>query len=185
VQVKAGAGLALALVLAQCAPQKPPDPARPPMTKVETILHATEQQLASGQAKITYLGPQTKPIPTVVLHAQDRDVSMEDFTEVQPTPEPYPNDPLPTTVVFAVTPAELHRMLLAVEPVVTATDAGGDAFLAFTVVRRERSRVTGAEWAVGPDAAPAFYRALIGALDPANAGGRAALTRQATHVGAS
>lgn len=150
-----------------------------------TILRATEKELASGQAKITYQGKQSRPIPTVVFHAQDHDVSMEDFTEVQSTPEPYSNDVLPYTAVFAVTPAELQRMLVAVEPVVTAVDAvGRGGFLAFTVVRRERSRVTGSEWEVGRDAAPAFYRALIGALDPGNTAGRAALERQATHVGA-
>jgi hypothetical protein len=155
------------------------------MTVVETILRATEKQLASAQAKITYLGEQEKPIATVVFHAQDHDVVMEDFTEVQPRPEPYPNDPLPYTKVFSVTPAELHRMLLAVEPVVTAKDAAAGAqFLAFTVVRRERSRVTGAEYRVGPASAQAFYRALLGGLDPSNAAGRAALSRQATHVGA-
>jgi hypothetical protein len=155
------------------------------MTVVDSILQATEKALASAQAKISYLGPQTKPIPTVVFHAQDHDVVMEDFTEVQPRPEPYPNDPLPYTVFFAVTPAELHRMLLAVEPVVTATDAAAEGdFLAFTVVRRERARVTGAEYRVGPASARAFYGALLGALDPGNTAGRAALTRQATNVGA-
>lgn len=144
-----------------------------------SIVHATAAQLASGQAKITYLGVQTKPIASVVFHAEGFNLSMDDFIEVQPTPTPYPNDTLPYTRVFTVMPAELRRMLLAVEPVITAEDAGRESeFLSFTVVREERSRVTGSEYRIGPEAAPTFYRALLDALDPGNTAGRAAIEMQ-------
>lgn len=146
---------------------------------VNTIFHATEKQLESAQAKVSYLGEQLKPIPTVVFHAKDPVLSIEHFLEVQPTPTPYPNDTLPYTKEFAVTPAEFRRMLLAVEPIVTAEHAAqGPEFLSFAVVREERSRVTGREYRVGPASAPQFYRALIDALDAANVVGRSTLERQ-------
>ena len=61
------------------------------------ILDATENQLRRSQAKLTFLGPQTKPIPTVVLFAEGHVPSMETFVRYHHARRPYENDDLPYT----------------------------------------------------------------------------------------
>src|SRR5207245_363828 len=85
----------------------------------ESIFDATESQLTSAQAKITYLGSQLNPIPTVIFSATGYKPRLDLFLEVQPGHEPYQNDQTPYTIQFSVDPSVFRRILLAVKPVVT------------------------------------------------------------------
>ena len=162
------------LVFAGCALQQHTGRVRSAMA--ESILNATEEQLKEAQAKITYLGPQDKPIATVVFFSTGHTVSMAQFAHVQESRAPYQNDELPYTTRFEVKPAELRRMLQAVRSVLSRSD--GMPLLSFTVMRNAATSIDGHEFRIGRNSAKAFYEQLIGALDPENAAGRQALTKQ-------
>jgi hypothetical protein len=147
----------------------------------ESILEATSQQLRQAQAKITYLGPQTKPIPTVVFGTEGWEIAKDAFIKVQS--RPYANDELPYTARFTVKPAEFNRILLAVKPLVLKEDvAKGGEFLSFAIVRQANGEYTGHEFRIGPLCGKQFYERIIGALEPENHLGRAALTKQFRNV---
>lgn len=150
-----------------------------PIPVAESILGATEAQLKSAQAKITYLGDQDKLIATVVFGSEGRSISMGQFLQVQRSGRVYTNDESPYTVRFSVTPAELGRMLAAVKPILVGSDVSrGATVLSFCVVRDTGAAVEGHEFLMGPQSVRQFYRDLIGALASENEAGRAALTRQ-------
>lgn len=141
----------------------------------ESILDATEQQLATAQAKVTFLGTQTKPIATVTFAPEGQVVSMDRFLAVQPGGQPYSNDGLPYTEHFAVTPAEFRRVLGALKPVLTGPEAARPPLiLSFTVV----GDAGGGDFRIARDAARRFYLVLINSLDPENHRGRTLLHNQ-------
>jgi hypothetical protein len=147
------------------------------------VLNATEDELKLAQAKITYLGDQRKPIPTVVFYTESSTLVMERFRRVQPSPDPYSNDELPYTMQFAVTPKEVRRILLAVKPVMEVSGRSKPPeFLSFTVVRETNGQIEGCEFAVTARLADGFYRKIINALEPTNEAGRKDLTKQYENV---
>ncbi len=149
----------------------------------QSIFVTTEAELHKAQAKITYLGVQTKPIPTVTYSVEGYPISMNLFLAVQRKQDPYMNDQLPYTKAFTVTVAEFHRMLTAIKPVVTSTPAVGDAeFLSFSVTRETDAGIEGQEFRIGPHTGKEFYEKLIAALVPENHSGRAILTKQFVNV---
>lgn len=141
------------------------------------ILEANEEQLRSAQAKITYLGTQEKPIPTVVFASQGHNLAMQDFLPVQKTAQPYANDESPYVLSFTVGPFEFRRMLLAVEPICTE-ESQPSRILSFTVVLVEASHIEGQEFFITSNNSQAFYQELLKALDAGNEKGRSALLRQ-------
>lgn len=149
----------------------------------ESILDATEQQLKRAQAKITYLGEQTKPIPTVVFFTEGHKPSRNSFLKVQRSPHPYTNDELPYTVQFSVTAFEFRRILSTLKPVLTKEEIGkGPQFLSFSIVRENGSQIEGHEFAIGPSFGEVFYRRLISALEPKNEAARTGLAKQFRNV---
>lgn len=149
----------------------------------EKILDATEEQLQSAQAKITYLGEQEKPIHTVIFFTEVHTVALDHFTSVQRSPEPYTNDGLPYTKQFSVTAKEFQRVLSAVKPIVTKIDAAkGPEFISFSVTRNTDVGFEGHEFRIGPASARPFYQNLIDALDTQNRFGRDVLIRQFTNI---
>ncbi len=150
----------------------------------ESILDATQEQLKSGQAKITYLGTQSKPIATVIFHTEGHKVLLERFTEVQRSGKPYTNDELPYTSQFSVTPSEFARMLSAVKSLLikTNTDPPPSAFISFTVACEAQGSVEGQEFHISSEVGQEFYKKLIGALNPENKVGRSALTKQFSNI---
>jgi hypothetical protein len=149
----------------------------------ESILDAAAEELKSAEAKITYLGEQSKPIGTVVFYARGYQPVMEDFLDVQSRRQLYSNDKSPYTSQFAVEPDEFRRMLSAVKPLLTRVGvAGTREFLSFSVARRADTRIVGQEFHVGAQSAREFYAALIGALNEDNASGRAIVQKQCTAV---
>ena len=144
----------------------------------ESILDATIDQLRMAQAKITYLGTQSKPIPTVIFFTEGHHVDLDQFASVQQHGKAYPNDDLPYTMQFTVRPEELRRILDALKPVLAGNDkVSGPVILSFTVTRSERT-VIGHEFRIHTVAAPRFYSALVNALDAGNELGRTALNKQ-------
>lgn len=145
----------------------------------ESILDATEHELTSSQAKITYLGSQLKPIATVVFAAAGYTPRLDRFLEVQQVHEPYPNDQTPYTTQFSVEPSELQRILIAIKPVVTRSGAkSGPDFLSFCLTREVGAKVEGQEFRIGRGTGSEFYEKLLGALGPTNAEGRTAVMKQ-------
>lgn len=145
-----------------------------------SIFDLTERQLSTATGKITYLGEQKKPIPTVVFSPHGYPVVMQRFLEVQGSRDPYDNDKMPYTKHFNVTPAELQRMLHSLQPLLTTEDVGkGPPFLSFTLVVLEEGHVSGQEIRIAQTSGKEFYTLLIKALQPENDAGRATLSKQA------
>ena len=138
---------------------------------------ASEEGLRSAQAKITYLGTQEKPIPTVVLAPGGHKIAMQHFLRVQKAAQAYANDESPYILSFPVASSEFRRLLVAVKPILMA-DAPQSRLLSFTVVRVEGSHVEGREFFVASKDAQAFYQGLLKALEAENEKGRSALQRQ-------
>lgn len=144
-----------------------------------SILNSTEEQLRSAQAKITYLGEQTKPIATVVFHTSGHKVMMKDFAKLHRGGELYTNDELPYTRFFGVTPQEFSAVLRSLLPVLSdpAVSQGAD-FLSFTVLRKVNSKVEGQEFKIGSAAGKGFYQTILKALGMDNESGRQILQKQ-------
>jgi len=145
----------------------------------QPILFFTEAQLHNAQAKITYLGLQTKPIATVVFHTGGHKVLMRDFAKFHLAGELYTNDELPYTRLFAVTPQEFAEVLQVLQPVLSdpAVSQGSD-FLSFTVLRKENSNLDGHEFKIGSVAGKSFYQAILKALRKDNELGKQILQKQ-------
>jgi len=150
----------------------------------EKILDATEQQLALAQAKITYLGEQEKPIPTIIFFTEGSAISLDEFLSVQRSSEHYDNDELPYTQKFIVTPTEFQRMLAAVKPIVTGADADqGPEFISFSVVRKiNEETVEGHEFRIGRATGRAFFQKLIEALGTENQRGHELLSTKFMNI---
>jgi hypothetical protein len=148
-----------------------------------SIFEATEQQLKSAEGKISYLGPQEKPIPTVAFSSKGAELHLKRFEEFQYKQKHYGNDDSSTLIRFGITAAEFRRMLLAVKPIVTKSPAGArPEFLSFAVIRGERGQFSGAEFVIGRLDGRAFYDSMRSALDRNNELGRRALSRQEMYV---
>jgi hypothetical protein len=144
----------------------------------ESILDTAPEELKSAEAKITYLGEQSKPIATVVFYSRGHQPAMEDFLYVQKGRQPYTNDRSPYTLQFTVEPTEFAHMLNAVGPLLKASVSGKQDFLSFSVVRRAGMGIVGQEFHVSAQSAAEFYPALIGALNQDNSPARAILEKQ-------
>jgi hypothetical protein len=141
----------------------------------ESILDASETELGGAQAKITFLGTQTKPVGTLTFSSEGHQVLMDRFIAFQAAGRPYANDGLPSTEHFSVNPAEFHRMLAAIRPILLeANTATGGVTLSFVLV----VGAGGGEFRMNADIGRSFYPALIKSLDPGNDLGRTLLRKQ-------
>lgn len=143
-----------------------------------SILDATEQQLKRSQAKVTYLGLQTKPIASAAFTTTGYPLSLSRFTEFQHNCEVYDNDEA-ALKSSQVTSTEMSRMLSAVKPtVIRSDDAENPVFLSFCVVRETNAGSAGQEYWVESARAQEFYRQMINALEPNNTEAREILDLQ-------
>jgi hypothetical protein len=150
---------------------------------MDSILSSTEEELKLAQAKITYLGEQNKPIPTVVFFTGNHEMSMESFVKFQKDSQAYSNDDLPYTKHVSVTAREFRRMLSAVQPTLTREAVPkGHELLSFCVVREIAGKVEGCEFRIGSALGREFYRNLLDALGPGNEPARAALSKQLMNI---
>jgi hypothetical protein len=132
----------------------------------------TVQELRSAQAKITYIGEQTRPILTVVFSAGDETLpaSLDHFAQFQRSRKIYSNDRLSTIRRFTVSPEQFHRILSAVRPVLTGdAPSAGNPIVSFTVTTRISGHFRGREFLLNRDSGERFYRALMSAFEGPNA----------------
>ena len=149
----------------------------------QSILSSTKAQLQYAQAKITYLGEQTKPIATVVFHTQGHKIIMDDFAKLHSTGELYTNDELPYTQFFSVTPGEFLELLRSLKPVLSEpTVSQGPDFLSFTILRKENSNIDGHEFKISSATGKSFYQAILRALNEDNESGKRILKKQFTDI---
>ena len=173
--------LPLLTVGAGCAGTR--DTQKSGVTMATTILDAKKEQLNKAQAKITYKGVQSKPVPTVAFYSAGYTMSFDRFYDVERSAVPYGYDNLETLRQFTVKPEEFEGLLSAVNAIATKAHARTtDEFLSFCVVRQIDGEFEGAEFKIGYDFGEPFYRALIDALDRSNEAGIHALTEQFRYV---
>ncbi len=164
--------------------------------KIDTrVLDATENDLQTAQAKISYLGDQTGPVQNVVFTSDASKLSLDLFYDVQR--EKYNNDGLEERRAlldpkstdsqarlksvrhFTVSPREFAAILTAVKPILTKENvAKGPQFLAFVVIYKKGDEFKGQEFRIGMDSAEDFYLKLRGALGRENNTGRKIVTSQ-------
>jgi len=147
-----------------------------------TIWNSTDDQLSQAQAKITYLGEQTKLVPTVAFAVEGHKVAMVRFLSVQRSRRPYTNDESPYTKTFAVSRDEFKRMLSGVQPIVKSAAEGGQDFLSFSVVTGAGAALVGEECLIPRSQGKQFYAALLQSLSPANIEGQTIVRAQLKNV---
>ena len=149
----------------------------------DSIFTVKAEQLIRAQAKITYLGEQSKPIPTAIFFSKGFTVELEKLLSVQSDPTPYSNDRLPYTKSFAVSPQEFHRILSSVKSILEGTDAAQKPeFLSFTVTSDTESGLIGQEFGLNYGQGAGFYSALIEALDSNNIQGHEIILKQYKNI---
>jgi hypothetical protein len=148
-----------------------------------SVLEITADQLRTAQAKLTFLGPQSKPVPTVVFFIEGHLPSMEAFIPWHRSRRPYENDDLPYTVKFAVSRAEFMRLLQAERGLLAGSSSSGGEFISFTVVVETPSGGAGEEFTIREPLLEEFYKTAIGAMNPDNSAARQGLSGQATKMG--
>ncbi len=146
-------------------------------------LDLSEDDLEVSQVKLAYIGIQTAPLALTVVFSTDQcKVTMNRFIDFQKKGI-YPNDAAPAVDAFSVTPKELRRMLLAVEPTLSKIKRPTkDPELALVLVRETDGSYKGCEFFIEKACITCFYKSLIGGLQPANKTGIEALTRQFERV---
>lgn len=149
----------------------------------DSIFGVNVEQLTRAQAKITYLGEQDKPIPTVIFSSEGFVVEPDKFLKMQGDPIPYDNDRSRQTQSFAVSTQEFHRIILSVKPILEALDSSQKPeFLSFTVTCDTESGLIGHEYLLDDGQGDGFYSALIEALDKGNIVGREAISKQYRNI---
>jgi hypothetical protein len=150
-------------------------------TMATEIWEVGDDQLKSAQAKITFLGEQEKPIPTIVFTVDGRKPSMVRFLTVQRSNRPYGNDELPYTKTFSVTIPEFRRILNAVRPV-TANAAAEPNFLSFCIVTGAGNAVIGREYFIDKAHGRELFAALQSSISPNNTTAHSLLAAQVKNL---
>ncbi|MCY2992008.1 MAG: hypothetical protein NTY19_29630 [Planctomycetota bacterium] len=149
----------------------------------DSVLDATEDMLKFAAGKITYLGPQDKPIATVVFSSDGSSLPLERFKEIHGSGDCYINDELPYTRLFRVKAAELKRMLSAVKPILLNLDAAAKSeFVSFSLIYEVKGKFRGQEFRLPHASGRRFYEAIIGSLDADDKEGRTILQKQFKNV---
>jgi hypothetical protein len=147
-----------------------------------SIWELGDPQLTRAQAKITYLGVQTKSVPTVVFGVEGHKVAMVRFLSVQRAGKPYDNDELPYTKSFSVSSQELRRIMSALRPIVTAINEPEGDFLSFSVLTGAGDSIVGEEFLIPRSRGKQFYTALLDSLSEKNSEGRLIVGQQFKNV---
>src|SRR5262245_8701273 len=149
-----------------------------------TIFDRSEAELSRSTCKLTWRGPQTIPVPSVLLHTKDCKASLQQFRRVQNSEE-FSNDELtfgtdrPWKSPHLVVPADVRRILSATQRFVDLSpNQSSSGALSFAVLREVEGAVERFECRVKDEARPAFYESLLSAIDPDNKPARAAILEQ-------
>ena len=145
-------------------------------------LDLPEEDLENSQVKLAYLGPHMVPIINVVFYTDKKKLSIDRFVDFQ-----FQDDEIRggnDAFGFSVTPTEMRRMLLAVEPLLTQKKLRTwyDTNLALVLVYESNGSFKGGEYYVENHNAEKFYNVLKGGLEPTNKNGRKILTHHSEMV---
>jgi hypothetical protein len=144
-----------------------------------SIFGSSESDLKFAAGKLTYLGPQEKPIPTVLFSTVGYAPPLDRFALFQGGRKRYQNDDPGNIRRFSVTPREFHSILAAVRDLVKAPTGGRPDFVSLVLLEKDDQ---GGEFQITRADGPAFYRAVQGALDRENELGRNLLWAQERNV---
>ena len=146
------------------------------------IWDATDDQLKTAQTKITYLGEQEKPIPTIVFAVEGHSPSMVRFLNVQRSRKPYVNDELRYTKTFTVAVSEFRRILAAVRPIVTAPAPARPEFLSFSVLCGAGDAIIGHEYLIQRTHGKQFLEGVQQSLTPSNTAAQAIIKAEIANL---
>ena len=146
-----------------------------------SIWVATVEQLSQAQGKITYLGEQTKIVPTVAFAVEAHELAMVRFLGVQRSRKPYVNDESPYTKTFTVGREQFKQILSAIQPL-AKSDGGQRDFLSFSVLTGAGAALTGEEVFISRAEGKRFYSTLLQTLSPENADGQKFIRAQLKNV---
>ncbi len=169
---RAGTALLLAALCGCRTAAPPPVPGPPravsplPQSPYSEFTRRPPARLSHVQVKLTYLGEQTKPVPTVVFGAIGRLIDLQAFGGLRKAGIDYGNDELPRIESFVVTVDELHAMLQAAAlPAVTQGQRDG-SWVSFMVLDNAPPGIKGVEAILDPQEAEALVRALRSGVSP-------------------
>jgi hypothetical protein len=153
---------------------------QPVSDELNLLKQGTPRDLRTLQVKLTYVGPQTKPRPTVVFTTFHHLMQMAWFLPMRRDDLPYGNDDV-AVWNFTVTPEELKHIVEALLKIATTGRSAEDTppFLSLMLCLREsRLGDVAGELVLGEGAAESMILALYQALDETNGVGRAVVTLQ-------
>lgn len=127
--------------------------------------------------KLTHVGEQTGPVPTVVVQVYFYLPSLEKFRSFQSPGVSYVNDELPTILNFATSPDEFSRALEKTDQV-RKTASQGQPSLSFVTIVDAPEGIKGAEILFTYDGGVELHRALADAIDQDNKIGQLVLQKQ-------
>ena len=116
------------------------------MKSLKALSHATARDLRNLQVKLTYVGTQTKPIPTVVFTTFYHNIHMDWFLPLRKSNLHYANDEI-ALWNFTVTPDEMKQVItaLAQAKVLQKPNETPAAYLSLMLVQRD-SRIGPSEF---------------------------------------
>ena len=167
-----------ALIAVACIAQDPAKENR----MMASVWSLADEQLSRAQAKITYLGEQTKPIPTVAFAVEGHKIAMARFLEVQHSRKPYVNDEISSARVFFVSRDEFRHVLAGLQSIAEAGPEEGPAFLSFAVLTGSGAALIGHEYFIPKTRGKQFYARLLEALPPDRGEARAIVQSQFKNV---
>lgn len=130
------------------------------------------EQLRTLQVKLTYVGTQDKPIPTVAFTSSFNTVDMEKFKPFRRSGFHYGNDDLPNIWTFACSPEELQQMIKSVGEIeaVSQGEVIGE-FLSFMMYNTTSKGDKAFEAILDAETGELLLEEIRAALDPANVEG--------------
>jgi hypothetical protein len=147
--------------------QRPTELGRQQPGSPHPIFDRTESELKRASVKVTWLGVQVTPIPTVVFDSANFRPAPDDFRRFQ-NGVVFGNDNLSLSR-FSVTPAELKRMLALQRPIASKLLPTSEReHVSVTLVRDLGGKYEGFEFRVGKNDAEEFYIGLLNALNVDN-----------------
>jgi hypothetical protein len=132
-------------------------------------------RLHRAALKVTHVGEQTEPVPSLVVASYFHLPSLDAFRSLRYPSLSYANDELPDVWCFCVSPQEFARMLSALNRLCASALAPGAAAIAASVLIDLPGGAEGAESLLPEDRVADLYRELEAALASDNGTGRAVL----------
>ena len=142
--------------------------------QLDTLTQGTAKDLRTLQVKLTYVGPQTKPVPTVVFTTFHHIIRMDWFLPLRRTDLHYDNDDI-AVWNFTVTPGEMKQvvtMLAGLETLQAPHETEAPFLSLMLVLQDSRLGEVAIEAVLDQDGAEVVTRAIRDALDENNGLGR-------------